>query len=140
MKNDLDFRTESIGEIIRVIRRKKNVTQLELARATDLTQGFISQLEKGVKNPTLEVLEKIADYLKVPVFLLVYLNHRNNKTLDLSEDDNYSDFVNILYANLDVIASLFLNLPTQKEEYLIQNRKLVLEEWKNVTLKRINKL
>ena len=48
-----------IGERIKLLRISKNMTQEELAERSDLTRGFISQLERDLTSPTLENLDHI---------------------------------------------------------------------------------
>lgn len=44
-------------------RAERNMSQKELAKKTGLYQGDISKLEKGLRNPTVRMLNKIADGL-----------------------------------------------------------------------------
>ena len=46
-------------------------TQLYLAYKTNIGQGYISDLESGLRKGTTAVLKKIADVLKVPLDLIV---------------------------------------------------------------------
>lgn len=41
-------------------RRKQNITQEELARRTGISQADISKLENGTRNPSLNLLKRIA--------------------------------------------------------------------------------
>ena len=49
-----------IGEKIRNLRKQKNMSLRELAQITGLSKTTIGDLEKDVKNPSLDTLEKIA--------------------------------------------------------------------------------
>jgi transcriptional regulator with XRE-family HTH domain len=51
--------------LIRALRRWKDVTQLQIAYKTTLTQGYISDLESGRKAGTPETLRQIAEALDV---------------------------------------------------------------------------
>lgn len=44
-------------------RTKANLSQGDLAKLTGLTQAFLSELESGKKNPSLETLVKVSDAL-----------------------------------------------------------------------------
>ena len=59
-----------IGQRIRRRREELGITQQELA-GTELTRGFISQLEKGIVTPSLRSLELIAARLYKPVAYFV---------------------------------------------------------------------
>jgi transcriptional regulator with XRE-family HTH domain len=47
------------------IREAKNLTQEQLAELTGLGQGYLSKIEKGMANPTLDTIGKIATALQV---------------------------------------------------------------------------
>ena len=49
----------SIGEKLRSLRQKNNLTQKELADRCELSKGFISQLESNQTSPSLSTLEDI---------------------------------------------------------------------------------
>jgi hypothetical protein len=56
---------------IRVLREWRDVTQLHLSYKTGLSQGYISDVETGRRKGTATALRRIADFLKVPLDLLV---------------------------------------------------------------------
>lgn len=56
---------------VRVLREWRDVTQVYLSFKTDLSQGYISDIESGRRTGKPEVLRRIADVLKVPLDLLV---------------------------------------------------------------------
>ncbi|MBO4921947.1 MAG: helix-turn-helix transcriptional regulator [Lachnospiraceae bacterium] len=68
MKND-DFREEYQAiqpemDVIRAIvdaRTSKNLTQKELAELTGINQADISKLENGTRNPSVNLLKRLAD-------------------------------------------------------------------------------
>ncbi|WP_289054161.1 helix-turn-helix domain-containing protein [Carboxylicivirga marina] len=62
-----------IGNSIKELRKEKGIKQLDLAKESGLSQTFLSQLEKGVKTPSLETLEKISKVLDIPVPVLTFL-------------------------------------------------------------------
>lgn len=49
-----------VGHQIQQARRRAGLSQLQLARKTSLTQGYISALECGVLSPRLQVLYVLA--------------------------------------------------------------------------------
>lgn len=55
---------------LRVIREWRGVTQVDLAAATDLSQGHISDIENGRRTGTPATLRRIAQALDVPLDLL----------------------------------------------------------------------
>ena len=56
---------KKFGERIRYFRNKNNMTQQELADKTGVTREFISLLESGATNTSLEILVDIANTLSV---------------------------------------------------------------------------
>lgn len=58
-----------IGERMRVHRRKLRVSLGELAKRTNLSKSFLSQVERGLASPSIESLGLIAESLGVPMFL-----------------------------------------------------------------------
>jgi len=52
---------------IRVYRKYRGMTGQELANSIGTKQGYISELERGIKNGTPETLKKIATALNVSV-------------------------------------------------------------------------
>ncbi len=54
-----------LGMRIAYLRRKKNISQLELSVRSGVGKNYISDLENGRRNPTIEVLQKIANGLGV---------------------------------------------------------------------------
>jgi transcriptional regulator with XRE-family HTH domain len=61
---------DTVGQRIREIRLARNITLTALAEASDLSAGLVSQVERGLSNPSLETLRKIARVLQVPIFSL----------------------------------------------------------------------
>jgi len=71
----------SFGLKLATIRRKKGFTQVELAEMLNTTTRVISYYERESKNPSLEMVKKIADVLKIkPEMLLDIADENNNST------------------------------------------------------------
>ena len=52
-----------IGKRIRQLRIKNDLTLEELASRTELTKGFLSQLERNLASPSIQTLEDITEAL-----------------------------------------------------------------------------
>lgn len=52
-----------IGDKIKSLRKKMDLTQEELASRSDLTKGFISQLERNLNSPSVDTLKDILEAL-----------------------------------------------------------------------------
>ncbi len=73
---------ETLGKNIYYYRKKKKLTQEELAEHMDLSVGFISQLERGIAKPSIDTLADICDVLECPVgAILEYSSYKNSPFL-----------------------------------------------------------
>lgn len=61
----------NLGEKVREIRRKKRLSQEELAHKADLHRTYIGMIERAEKNITLLNIEKIANALGVDIKELI---------------------------------------------------------------------
>lgn len=57
-----------VGRRLSEIRRSKKLTQAELAQGAGLTQQFVSKIEKGTENISLDTLERIQKFLGENLF------------------------------------------------------------------------
>lgn len=87
----------TISENLAFYRRKRNLTQKELAKKTGLSISFISHIENKVSEPSDENLKKIADALGVSVS-------------DLRVDENLKKLKNEDIELLKLLIKLTLNL------------------------------
>ncbi len=56
---------KQLGMRVRYLRKQKGLSQLDLSFESGVNKNYISDLERGDRNPTLQVLEKIANSLDV---------------------------------------------------------------------------
>ncbi len=61
MKDD----AKKLGENLKKIRTKKNITQTELAKILGVDKSFVSNIENGKTNPTLSTITNLAQTLGV---------------------------------------------------------------------------
>ncbi len=57
---------KSFAEVLREIRQENGLSQEELADRAGLHRTYISQVERGLKSPSLRSLEQIAQALGLP--------------------------------------------------------------------------
>lgn len=62
---------KKLGENLRKLRLKKNMSQGDLATALSVDRSYISNIENGRMNPTLSTLEKIAGALDISIETLI---------------------------------------------------------------------
>ena len=60
-----------IGERIRQARREQHLSQIQLAKAAGINQGFLSQIERGKQQPSSQTVNAIAVALDLPPAILV---------------------------------------------------------------------
>ncbi len=58
---------QRFGENMKRIREAKGMSQGDIYRATKIERAYISNLESGKQNPTLETIAKIATALEVEI-------------------------------------------------------------------------
>ena len=56
---------KQLGMRIRYLRNKKHWSQEDLALEAEVNKNYLSDLERGMRNPTIRVLEKIATALEI---------------------------------------------------------------------------
>ena len=58
---------QKLGKKVRELRTSHNLTQERLGEITGLDRTYISGIERGVRNPSLRNIEKLAKALKVSI-------------------------------------------------------------------------
>jgi transcriptional regulator with XRE-family HTH domain len=61
---------EQLGKRIAYLRKERKMSQLSLALEADINKNYLCDLEKGKRNPTLLILNKIANALNVNLSIL----------------------------------------------------------------------
>ena len=61
---------QRFGQRVRELRAEREVTQEDLAERVGIFRTYMSRIETGVANPTLTLIQALADALKVPVTAL----------------------------------------------------------------------
>jgi len=59
-----------VGSRIRCLREAQGVTLSAFAKRVGVSSGLVSQVERGLTDPSLETLRRIAQALQVPIFSL----------------------------------------------------------------------
>ena len=67
MPNPWELQLDALGEYIRAQRRHANLSLRELAALTQVSNAYLSQLERGMHEPSVRVLRSIAGALDVSV-------------------------------------------------------------------------
>ncbi len=57
--------SEKLGRNLKRIRTRKAISQGDIARSLGVSRGFISNIENGKTNPTLETIARLAKAVRV---------------------------------------------------------------------------
>lgn len=71
MNAGFDEIQQKLAESIKAARAKTGLSQEALALAAEVDRTYVSQLERGIANPSLLILCRIATVLDVPVASLL---------------------------------------------------------------------
>ncbi len=93
-----------LGLTIKKLRKNKELKQRNLSEIMGVSQGYLSLIEKGNKEPSLKMLKKIAGALNVPVSILFWIS--------LTEEDidiNKREIFKTLKPSIDALVFTLLN-------------------------------
>ena len=74
-----------IGEKIKMLRIKNNLTQQELANRCELSKGFISQLERNLSSPSIATLKDLLETLGTN--LKEFFSHTEHDKIVFKKED-----------------------------------------------------
>lgn len=109
----------NIGEKISHFRKKQNLSIRDLAKLSDVTPSLLSQVERGLANPSVNSLKSIASALNVPIFTF-FVSEVNKKDLIVRKDSRKKVILpgsdNVIYEMLapgvsDNLEFAIMNLP-----------------------------
>lgn len=118
----------NIGIKIKKLRVEKGITLKELSEKSDLSSGFLSQLERGLTTIAVDSLEKIANIFEVPLTYFFDYPHKKNEIILRSYEQEIIDikeggFINYSLSNdlhdKEVVPRLVEILPQKKQEEII---------------------
>lgn len=61
----------ALGKAVREARQKQGLTQEQVAKVSGIGPTYISDIERGVRNPSYELLIELAKALKTPLSEIV---------------------------------------------------------------------
>ena len=96
----------TFAERLKITRKKCKLTQKEVAKALDITEGAYCSYEKGKREPNLEKLVKLAKLFDVSTDFLLNVN-KYNKDVELNQIEK------------DLL-TIFKNLNDQGQKYILQ--------------------
>ena len=102
---------KSIGETISSLRKKKGMTQNELAEKMNVTDKAVSKWERDLSCPDINTISKLADILDVSVEELLKAKKKEN-----SNTAKMKDLINLIFKAVALamgIAVVVLNILNQ---------------------------
>ena len=82
----------NLGERVRSLRKARSLTVSAFAQQVGVSPGLISQVERGLTDPSLGTVRNLARVLEVPLF-------------ELFQEENHSDPVRVVRAGERVVFS-----------------------------------
>ena len=73
------------GQIIRMLRKERRISQLQLATSLSIGKSTVAMYEADERMPKKEILEQIADYFNVDMDFLYGRTHVRNRMNELPE-------------------------------------------------------
>jgi len=68
-----------LGKRIKELRNKQDLSQEELAEKADINSKYLSRMERGTENPTLDMLTKLSTALEVEMWEMFDFGHVLNQ-------------------------------------------------------------
>ena len=84
---------EQIGLRIRTMRKSRNMTQEDLARAIDQSASSITMYETGRREPDLETLEAMADVFNVTLGSIISGETRIESPIFIPDTEKYTKVI-----------------------------------------------
>ena len=78
-----------IGQRLRDIRKAKNLSQDDIARATGFVRPYISRVENGHIVPRIEILKEWAGALRMPLYQILYEGEEPPKPLKFPDGEEW---------------------------------------------------
>lgn len=72
---------KEIGQRIRVLRKEKRLSQLELANRLDINMDHLSRIENGNKGMSLDLLTEFSKYFSVSTDYILFGNKQNSEEI-----------------------------------------------------------
>ncbi|MBB3119019.1 helix-turn-helix domain-containing protein [Pseudoduganella violacea] len=63
----------AFGQVLRALRRDAGLSQEQLAFAAEIERNFVSLIERGVNQPSIRVIFKLAQALGLPPSKMIFL-------------------------------------------------------------------
>jgi len=110
----------NLGEKIRYLRKSNDLTQQQLADKADIDYSYLGAIERGEKNPTLDIIEKIANGLEIEIYKL-FFSIKGKEDISEKTDREINHIITLCSKKtkqvLHTIAQAVYNLEEGKDEF-----------------------
>ena len=113
---NLIFNIEGINKINKImetfakkfseLRKQKGLSQEELATDLNISQSSVSNYESGVTKPDTDILQKIAEYFKVPIAYFF----SDEKTIFYTNENNGGNIGNFNNSTFNILSEKLIEL------------------------------
>mgnify|MGYP000945841411 CR=1 FL=1 len=112
-----------VGEFIRTVRKRRRLTTTQLAEKLELSNGYISLIERDIVSPSLATLRNIANVLQVPLesFFLnmeeeVVYSHLKQEEQEVLTNKGKNWRMLIDKNRTNIMGAYFADVPEQDED------------------------
>jgi len=123
----------AIGFKISETRKKRGYSIREFAKQVDLSAALLSQIERGLANPSLNTLRMIADGLNIPLYTLfideikhelLILRKEDRQTIDRNPDNVVFDLLSPDYmkSNVEILWAVLNPRTETTEGYMLHEK------------------
>lgn len=98
------------NEKLKLLREKKNITQEELANVLYVSRTAVSKWESGKGYPSIDTLQKIAEFYEISIDELLSSNELLNLTKK-NIDSSRRQTNNLIYSIIDILTCILFFIP-----------------------------
>lgn len=69
----------NIGKVLKCLRVIQDMSISKTAKELSLSKAYIGELERGLRNPSMNTLQKYSKYFNIPSSVLFYFNEEASK-------------------------------------------------------------
>lgn len=117
-----------LNDQIKCTRIRLGISQSELARRSGYSHEFISQVERGIKSPSIKALQNIARGLCVSPSLLMETKHESTEPEEKLITELHDLIAELSIDKLKVIRDLLYIFRDQQNSALINGKFVVLDK------------
>lgn len=122
MKGDTFMKT--FGQRLRHLRRTNDIYQKELAKKIGVADSTISMYERGEREPSIEIMNQLADLFNVPLdYLMGRMDDETferEKEKSILDDEDFNAFYQYLknHPDQEEFLKTYMNAPEEKKKKL----------------------